>query len=111
MLSIVVRIAAVITVLVSSAKAEEGIASEYGRNSGTVVACGGTLNESALTAAHRSLPCGSRVRVTNKNTGKSVVVTINDRGPFMRGRVIDLTPAAARNLGMRGLAQVSVARE
>ena len=96
MLWIIVRIAALITALMSSASAEEGLASRYGRASGTQVACGGSLNEHALTAAHRSLPCGSRVRVTGRRNGKSVVVTINDRGPFVRGRVVDLTPAAAR---------------
>jgi rare lipoprotein A len=83
---------------------EEGIASKYGRDSGNRVACGGELNEGALTAAHRSLPCGTRV-------GKSVAVTINDRGPFVRGRVIDLSPAAARAIGMSGLTSVSLMRE
>ena len=76
MLWIIVRIAALITALMSSASAEEGLASRYGRASGTQVACGGSLNESALTAAHRSLPCGSRVRVTSRRNGNSVVVTI-----------------------------------
>jgi rare lipoprotein A len=59
-----------------------------------------------MTAAHRTLPFGTRVRVTNESTGRSVVVRINDRGPFVRGRVIDLTPAAARQLGFSGLARV-----
>jgi rare lipoprotein A len=90
---------------------EEGIASKYGRDSGNRVACGGELNEGALTAAHRSLPCGTRVVVKNKSNGKSVAVTINDRGPFVRGRVIDLSPAAARAIGMSGLTSVSLMRE
>jgi rare lipoprotein A len=111
MLWIVIRIAALITALISSAHAEEGTASRYGRESGSVVACGGSLNENALTAAHKSLPCGSRVRVTNRGNGKSVVVIINDRGPFVKGRVIDLTPAAAGVIGMGGLASVSVTSE
>ena len=111
MIWITIRIAAVITALIGSTKAEEGIASRYGRESGSVVACGGSLNEDALTAAHRSLPCGSRVRVTNKSNGQSVVVTINDRGPFVKGRVIDLTPAATRAIGIRETARVSIARE
>jgi rare lipoprotein A len=64
-----------------------------------------------LTAAHRSLPFGSRVRVTNRSNGRSVVVTVNDRGPFVRGRIIDVTPAAARVLGFSGLGQVTVERE
>ena len=111
MLWITIRVAAVITALMGSAKAEQGIASRYGRESGSVVACGGSLNEGALTAAHRSLPCGSRVRVTNRSNGKSVVVTIDDRGPFVKGRVIDLTPAATRAIGVRETAHVSIVRE
>ncbi len=63
---------------------------------------------SALTAAHRSLPFGTMVRVTNRSTGRSVVVRINDRGPFVRGRVIDLSPAAAHALGFSGLANVTL---
>jgi rare lipoprotein A len=62
-----------------------------------------------MTAAHRSLPFGTKVRVTNKRNGRSVVVRINDRGPFVRGRVIDVTPAAASALGFSGLAPVHVA--
>jgi rare lipoprotein A len=54
------------------------------------------------------LPFGTKVTVTNRHNGHSVVVTINDRGPFVRGRVIDVTPAAARVLGFSGLAQVTV---
>lgn len=62
-----------------------------------------------MTAAHRTLPFGTMVRVTHRKSGKSVVVRINDRGPFIRGRVIDLTPAAARALGFNGLAPVHLA--
>ena len=61
-----------------------------------------------MTAAHRTLPFGTLVRVTNQRSGRSVVVRINDRGPFVRGRVIDLTPAAARVLGFSGLAHVTL---
>jgi len=61
-----------------------------------------------MTAAHRSLPFGTMVRVTNRSTGRSVVVRINDRGPFVRGRVIDVTPAAAHALGFSGLARVTL---
>jgi len=64
------------------------------------------MTDHTLTAAHRTLPFGTRVRVTHKNSGKSVIVTITDRGPFVRGRIIDLTPAAARLLGISGLAPV-----
>jgi rare lipoprotein A len=68
------------------------------------------MNPGAMTAAHKSLPFGSHVRVTNKKNGRSVTVRINDRGPFVRGRVIDLSPAAARALGFAGLAPVTLAR-
>jgi rare lipoprotein A len=95
----------------SPAQAEEGITSHYGRSSGSKVSCGGRLNEGALTAAHKTLPWGTKVKVQNKSNGKSVTVTINDRGPFAKGRVIDVTPATARALGFNGLAKVSVPRE
>ena len=85
-----------------------GVASVYSTESGSGTASGQKLNPHALTAAHRTLPFGTKVKVTNKHNGRSVVVTINDRGPFVRGRVIDVTPAAARVLGFSGLAQVSV---
>jgi rare lipoprotein A len=62
-----------------------------------------------MTAAHKSLPFGTLVKVTHRRTGKSVVVRINDRGPFVRGRVIDLTPAAARAIGFSGIAPVTLA--
>ena len=66
------------------------------------------MNAAKLTAAHRSLPFGTKVLVTNKRNGKSVIVRINDRGPFIRGRVIDVSKAAAQNIGMvsSGTAQV-----
>jgi rare lipoprotein A len=57
------------------------------------------MNPSAMTAAHRTLPFGTRVKVTNKKNGKSIVVRINDRGPFVKGRVLDLSKAAANQLG------------
>jgi len=57
------------------------------------------MNPAAMTAAHRSLPFGSKIKVTNQRNGKSVVVRINDRGPFIKGRVIDLSRAAAAELG------------
>ena len=65
-------------------------------------------NREALTAAHRTLPLGTKVKVTNKSNGNSVVVTINDRGPFVRGRIIDVSPGAARVLGFSGLTHVTV---
>ena len=63
-----------------------------------------------LTAAHRTLPFGTRVRVTNQKTGRSVVVRINDRGPFIRGRVIDLSRSAARAVGISGVGRVKLHR-
>lgn len=77
-----------------------GSASWYALTSRT--ASGERMNPAALTAAHRSLPFGTRVKVTNQRNGKSVVVRINDRGPFIRGRVIDLSKAAAGQLGFVG---------
>jgi rare lipoprotein A len=66
------------------------------------------MNAGALAAAHRSLPFGTRVRVDNLGNGRSVVVRINDRGPFVRGRVIDVTRGAAAALGMLGSGTASV---
>jgi rare lipoprotein A len=94
-----------IVVLPMTASAQDGVASVY---SGERTANGEYASAPGLTAAHKSLPFGTRVRVTNHQTGRSVVVRINDRGPFVRGRIIDLTPAGARALGMDGLAHVSV---
>lgn len=82
---------------VSPALAQCGRASWYALHSRT--ASGEHMNPSALTAAHRSLPFGTKVKVTNKNNGKSVVVRINDRGPFVKGRVLDLSKGAASQLG------------
>lgn len=79
----------------------EGMASWYGaRHHGKQTASGERFDQHALTAAHRSLPFDSRVRVTNLNNDKSVVVRINDRGPFAKGRIIDLSQQAAERLDM-----------
>lgn len=93
-------------VYVAPARAQSGIASIY---SGGRTANGEFAHAGRMTAAHRSLPFGTRVKVTHRKTGRSVVVRINDRGPFIRGRVIDVTPAAARALGFNGLAPVTLA--
>jgi rare lipoprotein A len=78
---------------------EVGFASFYaGRFQGLRTASGERYDEKALTAAHRTLPFGTRVQITNLGNGRSVVVTINDRGPFSRGRVIDVSRSAARRL-------------
>src|SRR5689334_8314435 len=88
----------------SSASANEstGLASYYFEAQPT--ASGERFNPNELTAAHKTLPFGTRVRVTNRHNGKSVVVRINDRGPFVKGRVIDLSRAAARAINMDGVA-------
>ena len=95
-----------------SAHAQSGIASVYQPSDpdggGPLAANGEQINPDDLTAAHKTLPLGMLVRVTNKRNGRSVVVRINDRGPFIKGRIIDLTPAGARAIGMDGLAQVDV---
>ena len=92
--------------------AEDCIASVYttGDTSqpGTETASGIPLDDKAMTAAHKSLPFGSKVKVTNKNNGNSAIVTITDRGPYVKGRCIDLTKACADALGLSGLAPVSV---
>jgi len=92
----------------SSSSFQSGIASYYWQPQR--VASGGWFNPNAMTAAHKTLPFGTRVRVTNHNSGRSVVVTINDRGPYVAGRVIDLSSAAAGAVGMKGagLARVSL---
>ena len=84
---------------------QTGLASVY---SGERTANGEYAHASALTAAHRTLPFGTKVQVTNMRNGRSVVVRINDRGPFVRGRIIDLTPAGARAIGFSGLSLVTL---
>jgi rare lipoprotein A len=71
-------------------------------------ASGERADPGSFTAAHRSLPFGTRIRVTNSRNGRSVVVRVNDRGPFLRGRVVDVTPAAARVLGFSGVVPVTL---
>jgi len=93
---------------IGAARAESGIASVYTYEGGDT-ASGQRANPKGLTAAHRTLPFGTLVKVTNKKNGRVVYVRINDRGPFKHGRIIDLTPAAAQRIGMGdGLAQVSL---
>ena len=95
-----------------SAHVEFGIASVYrpsdSDGGGPLAANGEHINTGALTAAHKSLPFGMLVRVTNERSGLSAVVRINDRGPYIKGRIIDLTPAGAQAIGIDGLAQVDV---
>ena len=89
------------------ARAETGIASVYAYD-GDKTASGERANPRQFTAALRTLPFGTMVKVTNKKNGRTVLVRINDRGPFVRGRIIDLTPAAAQTLGFDGLAPVTL---
>lgn len=95
--------------LAMPAAAETGIASWYGPGfCGHRTASGERFNCGAMTAAHKRLAFGSRVRVTDLHSGRSIVVRINDRGPFVRGRIIDLSPAARHALRMGGTARVSI---
>ena len=89
-----------------------GKASWYGPNfHGKLTASGEIFDQNALTAAHRELPFGTKVLVTNLKNGKSTVVTINDRGPYVKGRHIDLSKAAAKKLGMIEAGVVDVMME
>lgn len=92
----------------ANATASRGMASFYGYHART--ANGEMMNPQAMTAAHPSLPFGTHVRVTDVSTRRTVVVRINDRGPFVAGRIIDLSTAAAQMLGIvdRGVAMVEV---
>ncbi|WP_267361330.1 MULTISPECIES: septal ring lytic transglycosylase RlpA family protein [unclassified Methylobacterium] len=103
------------TIFGNNAKAESdqqaGVASWYGPGfHGRKTANGERFNMNALTAAHRTLPLGTQVVVTNRSNGRSVVVRINDRGPYVGRRLIDLSKASAQAIGVSGLAKVSIAR-
>jgi rare lipoprotein A len=91
--------------LIAGAASESGIASIY---AGGMTASGEQTRIGGMTAAHRSIPFGTKVRVTNRANGKSAVVRINDRGPFFGGRIIDLMPATAKALGFSGLTPVTL---
>lgn len=103
-------------VLASSASAETCIASQYGIGDGYhggPVACRGygrfnTHATSPYTIAHKTRPCGSSVRITNLANGRSITAIVTDRGPFIKGRCVDLGRAGANAIGMGGLARVSV---
>jgi rare lipoprotein A len=89
---------------------QRGKASWYGAfHHGRPTASGEIFNQNALTAAHRTLPFGTRLRVTNKRTGRSAVVRVNDRGPFTPNRMIDLSRAAAVAIGLNGVGLVAIA--
>ena len=91
----------------TSAFAETCVASHYGYSGGRT-ASGERMNPSAMTAAHRTRSFGSHITVTSQKSGRSVTVRINDRGPFVKGRCIDLSTGAARALGMADLEKVSL---
>jgi rare lipoprotein A len=93
---------------VEAASAQCGRASWYALRSKT--ASGERMQPYALTAAHRTLPFGTMLKVSNKRTGKSVMVRVNDRGPFIKGRFLDLSKGAARRIGMGGVGSVCIAR-
>jgi rare lipoprotein A len=96
---------------ITTAKADGvGLASWYQLPGRT--ACGGRHNPDAMTAAHRSYPCGSKITVTNLANGRSAVLTVVDRGPFVRGRIVDVSRGAARQIGLinRGVGRVRIAR-
>ena len=102
-------LAATVPLEASARGRQVGTASWYGPGfHGKKTASGNRFNQYALTAAHRSLPLGTRARVTNLRNGKAVTVTINDRGPYSGGRVIDLSRAAAQQLAMGGTAPVRI---
>lgn len=85
----------------------KGIASYYGgKFHGRKTASGDTFNQNEMTCAHRTLPFGTKLEVTNPSNGKEVDVVVNDRGPFKKNRVLDLSKAAARKLGITGIAKV-----
>ena len=90
---------------------QSGKASWYGPGfHGRRTANGERFNTNDMTAAHRTLPFGTKVKVTNTKTGQSVVVRINDRGPYAHGRVIDLSKASARAIGISGVEDIALAR-
>lgn len=96
---------------VAHSRVEIGIASYYGRGfHGRRTASGEVFDMYGLTAAHRTLPFGTRIRVTNLHNGRTVVVRVNDRGPFVKNRILDLSYAAAREIGIiaTGTAKVKI---
>ena len=90
---------------------QRGAASWYGPGfHGRKTASGERFNTHALTAAHKTLPFGARVKVTNEKTGRAVVVRINDRGPYAHGRIIDLSQASAHAIGIGGVGRVTLSQ-
>ena len=91
------------------ATAETGMGSWYGPGYyGHRTACGQMLTSASIWAAHKTLPCGTTIRVTNPQTGKTIVVQVEDRGPYVRGWIVDLTSRAAQSIGMQSTIPVTV---
>jgi rare lipoprotein A len=102
-----ILVLAICAVVCLEGAAQAEIATYYGQEfAGRRTASGEKFNPSGLTAAHRTLPFGTQVRVTNSRNGRSIIVRINDRGPFVKGRAIDLSSGAARAIGMGGTGNV-----
>lgn len=100
---------AIAAVVCLGGTAQAQIATYYGREfAGHRTASGEMFDPNGMTAAHRTLPFGTRVRVTNSRNGRSIVVRINDRGPFVKGRAIDLSSGAARAIGMSSTGSVTM---
>jgi rare lipoprotein A len=102
----IVSFSIIVSTLPSTANAQVGVASYY--KHGKRTANGERFNPQGLTAAHRTLKFGTKVRVTHLKTKRSVIVRINDRGPFIRGRIIDLSYGAARAVGLKGTGKVEI---
>lgn len=110
-LIVLVLSAIVLLAVAARARAETCIASHYGVGDGyggRRTASGERMNPQAMTAAHRRLPFGTHVRVTNLRNGKTVAVRVTDRGPWIKGRCIDLSYGAARAVGISGIGRVSI---
>lgn len=102
----IVSFSIIVSTLPNTASAQVGVASYY--KHGKRTANGERFNPHGLTAAHRTLKFGTKVRVTHLKTKRSVIVRINDRGPFIRGRIIDLSLGAARAVGLNGTGKVEI---
>lgn len=103
-----IRSIAILLLLATPARAETCIASWYGAESGPQTASGERFHPEGISCAHRTKPFGSVLTVTDLHSGRSIQCRVNDRGPFVRGRCVDLSHGAARQLGMGGTAKVSV---
>ncbi len=100
--------------LPASAFSQTGLGSYYGPElHGRRTASGERFNQHGMTAAHRTAPFGSRLKVTHLGNGRSIVVRVNDRGPFIRGRIVDISSGAARQIGLhgRGVGRVRIERQ